>query len=310
MATKIIFDTDPGIDDSMALLLALASPELEVIGVTTVFGNNSVEKLTLNALRILDVAGRSDIPVAQGAAAPLVRAYRGRGADVHGADGLGNSNLPLPAGKALDESAAAFIVQTVCAQPGEITLVAVGPLTNLALALKLEPRLPVLVKQVIVMGGAAHVQGNISPVAEANIYNDPEAASLVFSAGWPVTMVGLDVTTRTVMTRAYFDSVLAVRNARTEFLERVAPFYFKFYDELYRLDGVFTHDPSAIGYAIDATLFQTEQVPIYVETEGNCAGQTVPDPFRKFAIRGEVAVCIGVESDRLLALFKERITKP
>jgi uridine nucleosidase len=293
----------------MALLFALASPELDVVGVTTVFGNNSVEKLTLNALRILEVAGRNDIPVAQGAATPLVRAYRGRGAEVHGADGLGNSHLPLPVGKALDESAAAYIVRTVCAQPGEMTLVAVGPLTNLALALKLEPRLPALVKQVIVMGGAAHVPGNISPVAEANIYNDPEAASLVFSAKWPLTMVGLDVTTRTVMTRTYFDSMLEVRNARTEFLGRVAPFYFRFYDELYRLDGVYTHDPSAIGYAIDPTLFQTEQVPIYVETEGNCAGQTVPDPFRKFAIGDEVSVCIGVESERLLALFRERITK-
>jgi uridine nucleosidase len=307
---KIIFDTDPGIDDSMALLLALASPELEVVGVTTVFGNNSVDKLTLNALRILEVAGRSDIPVAQGAGTPLVRAYRGRGEDVHGEDGLGNTNLPLPAGKALAESAAAFIVRTVCAQPGEITLVAVGPLTNLALALKLEPRLPTLVKQVIVRGGAAHVPGNISPVAEANIYNDPEAANLVFSARWPLTMVGLDVTTRTVMTRAYFDSVLAVRNPRTEFLEQVTPFYFKFYAWLYKLDGVFTHDPSAIGYAIDPTLFQTENVPIYVETQGNCAGQTVPDPFRSYATGGEVTVCVGVDSERLLALFKERLTQP
>lgn len=309
MATKIIFDTDPGIDDSMALLLALASPELDVVGVTTVFGNNSVDKLTLNALRIVEVAGRSDIPVAQGAATPLVRAYRGRGADVHGNDGLGNSNLPLPAGKALDESAAAFIVRMVSAQPGEITLIAVGPLTNLALALKLEPRLPTMVKEVIVMGGAAHVHGNISPVAEANIYNDPEAASLVFSAGWPLTMVGLDVTTRTIMTRPYFDSILAIRNARTEFLERVTPFYFKFYKWLYKLDGCHTHDPSAISYAIDPSLFQTENVPIYVETQGNCAGQTVPDLFRAFATGGEVTVCVGVDSDRLLALFKERITK-
>ncbi len=310
MPSKILFDTDPGVDDSMALLFALASPELDVIGVTTVFGNNGVDKMTLNALRVLEVAGRSDIPVAQGAAAPLVRAYRGRGAAVHGADGLGNSHLPLPVGKPLNESAASFIVRTVCAQPGEVTLVAVGPLTNLALALKLEPRLAEAVKAVVIMGGAAHVPGNISPVAEANIYNDPEAARLVFSAGWPLTMVGLDVTTRTVMTRAFFDSLIAVHSLRTEFLARIAPFYFAFYKQLYGMDGVFTHDPSAIGFAIDPGLFQIERVPIYVETEGNCAGQTVPDPNHNWVTTGEAKVCIAVESEKLLRLFKERLTHP
>jgi purine nucleosidase len=308
MPKKIIFDTDPGVDDSMALLLALASPELDVIGVTTTFGNQYVEKLTLNAIRILEVGGRGDIPVSAGADSPLVRKFHERGSEVHGVDGLGNTNLPLPQGKPTGEHAANYIVRTVSAQPGEITLLAVGSLTNLALALKLEPRLPGLVKEVIIMGGAADGHGNISPVAEANIYHDPEAAKLVFGAGWPLTMVGLDVTRKVVMTREYFDTVLAAGNARTDFLAKVTPHYFGFYKKFYQLDGIFTHDPTAVSYAIDPTMFKVEHAPVFVETRGQCSGQTVPDPFKSMGDVPEVGYCVEVDSVRLLAMFKDRLS--
>src|SRR3990170_742714 len=172
MPRKILFDTDPGVDDAMALLFALRSPELEVVGVTTVYGNAEVEQTTRNALRVLDVAGRRDIPVASGAARPLVRAYRGKRSHIHGEDALGNTFLPPPSTRPLDIAAADFIVRIALAQPGEITLVAVGPLTNLALAARLDPRVVSVVRQVIVMGGAAFVPGNASPVAETNIFSD------------------------------------------------------------------------------------------------------------------------------------------
>jgi inosine-uridine nucleoside N-ribohydrolase len=175
---KILFDTDPGVDDAMALLFALRSPELEVVGVTTVYGNAQVEQTTLNALRVLEVAGRTDIPVASGAARPLVRAYRGKRSHIHGEDALGNTFLPPPSTRPLDIAAAEFIVRTALAQPGELTLVAVGPLTNLALAARLEPRVVSAVRQVIVMGGAAFVPGRVSPVPDVNVDNDPEVERL------------------------------------------------------------------------------------------------------------------------------------
>lgn len=308
MPQKIIIDTDPGVDDSMAILFALRSPELEVAGLTTVFGNSNVEQCAANALRILEVAGRTDIPVAAGAAAPLVRPYHGRGDIVHGDDGLGNSFFPPSARRPGAEHAARFIIRTVMAQPGEMALVAIGPLTNLALAVRLEPRIASAVKAVIIMGGAAFVPGNISPVAEANLYNDPEAAAIVFSAGWPLTMVGLDVTTRTVMTRKYFDELTTAHNPLTDFIARITPFYYSFHRQAHGVDGIFTHDPSAIAYTIDPTLFRTERLPIFVETEGRCFGQTVADRRRHWAALPEINVCVGVDSEKLLALFKERIT--
>src|SRR5574341_691351 len=288
MPHKILFDTDPGVDDAMALLFALQSPEVEVVGVTTVYGNAEVEQTTRNALRVLDVAGRTDIPVAPGAARPLVREYRGRRSHIHGEDALGNTFLPAPSARPLDLPAAEYNIRAVLAQPGALTLVAVGPLTNLALAARLEPRVVPAVRQVVIMGGAAFAPGNASPVAEANIFNDPEAASIVFSAGWPLTMVGLDVTTRTVMSGDYLNHLFPSssnplrRDPVTDFVARIVPVYLQSYRDRYGMDGIPTHDPSAIAYVIDPGLFRVERLPVYVETAGRCAGQTVPDRFRQW----------------------------
>ncbi len=316
MPRKILFDTDPGVDDAMALLFALNSPELEVVGVTTVYGNAEVEQTTLNALRVLEVAGRTDIPVAAGAACPLVRPYRGKRGHIHGEDALGNTFLPTPSARPLDLPAAEYIIRTALAQPGEVTLVAVGPLTNLALAARLEPRVVPAVRQIVIMGGAAFVPGNASPVAEANLFNDPEAASIVFSAGWPLTMVGLDVTMRTVMTSDYLRQLFPPpnhplrSNPLTNFVARIVPVYLQSYRDRHRMDGIPTHDPSTIAYAIDPGLFRVERLPVYVETAGRCAGQTVPDRFRRWDGLPEIDVCVEVDSPRLLALFKERMQEP
>jgi uridine nucleosidase len=180
MTQKIIIDTDPGIDDTLAIFLALRSPEVQVLGLTTIFGNGSTHLMTTNALRLLEIAERADIPVVHGADDPLFGLYEDPPTFVHGDDGQGNLFLAPPQSAPLDVSAANFIVQQVMAHPGQVTLLAVGPLTNLALALRLQPGIAEAVKAVVVMGGNATVPGNATPAAEANIYKDPEAADIVF----------------------------------------------------------------------------------------------------------------------------------
>lgn len=313
MSKKIIIDTDPGVDDAMAILLALKSPELEVVGLTTIFGNVYTDLATQNALRLLEFAGRPDIPVAHGAEAPLIAPLEAVADFVHGRDGLGNINLPPPQGQPIDKPAAQFIVDTVMAQPGKITLVPIGPLTNLALALALEPRLVENVAEVVVMGGAVTVNGNVNPAAEANIINDPHAADRVFTAGWPVTLVGLDVTLQTIMSDDYMAALNASGSFTAEFIYTISRFYRDFHYQTHGLAGMHTHDPSAIAYVLDPTLFTTVRGPLRVVTEGIAAGQTLLDRSQNWRDpnpwtgQPAVNVCLGVDSERLLALYQQRI---
>jgi inosine-uridine nucleoside N-ribohydrolase len=207
----------------MCIFYALGSPGLEVVGLTTVFGNAHTSVCTTNALKLLEIAGRTDIPVAQGAHAPLTMPYRGPVAFVHGEDGQGNVFLPPPAASPLAIDAANFIIRTVMDAPGEITLVAVGPLTNLAVAMQREPTLSTHVAEIVLMGGNAFVGGNASPAAEANILNDPEAADIVFGADCPIVMAGLDVTEQTIMTSADLTR-MATFEIRAH-LSAIVPFY-------------------------------------------------------------------------------------
>ncbi len=309
MTKKILIDTDPGIDDSMAILFALRSPELEVVALTTVFGNTDVDHCSQNALRLVELEGHGDIPVARGAAKPLVQPLRGLGTHVHGEDGMGNTHQPEPRGRLQPIPAAQLIVEMATAMPGELTLIPVGPLTNIALALLLEPRLPLFVKEVIIMGGSAYDRGNATPAAEANIVNDAHAASIVFSAGWPLTMVGLDVTQKTIMNPDYLASLFRIDNPATRLISQILPFYQAYFERFHGLGGcIHTHDPSAIAYAIDPTLFDCKQMPVYVETEGRTSGDTVPDPRRQWLESPLTNVCLGVDSERLLALYHQRLT--
>lgn len=311
MSKKIIIDTDPGVDDAMAILFALQSPELEVVGLTSVFGNVYTDLATQNALRLAEFAGRPDLPVAHGAELPLIAPLEYVADFVHGVDGLGNTYRPPAQGRAIDRPAAQFIVETVMAQPGEITLVPVGPLTNIALALALEPRLAANVAEVVLMGGAATVNGNVTPAAEANIIHDPHAADVVFRAGWPLTMVGLDVTMKTIMTGDYLASLQSSRTGR--FIYEISRFYQDFHTQSYGLEGIHTHDPSAIAYVIEPALFKVERGPIRVVTEGIALGQTLLDSRQRWQGRHAwtdmpaANVCVGVDSERLLALYKSRI---
>jgi inosine-uridine nucleoside N-ribohydrolase len=310
-ARKIIIDTDPGVDDAMAIFLALRSPEVSVIGLTTIFGNVHTDLATVNALRLLEIAGRSDIPVAHGAGAPLTRAYAGPVPFIHGDDGQGNVHLPPASSQAISQSAAEFMVEQILQAPGEITLVPVGPLTNIALALQLEPRIAGLVHEVVLMGGNALVPGNTSPAAEANIHNDPEAADIVFAAGWSVTMVGLDVTEQTVMNGDHLRTLEQSGNPCAQHLARITPFYQQFTLDS-GIDGFYIHDSAAVAYVIDPSLFEVQRWPVRVETQGISVGKTWPETHvgrthPDWAGRPRVNVCTGVNADRLVALILDRL---
>jgi uridine nucleosidase len=297
MAQKIIIDTDPGIDDAMAILAALHAPELKVLGLTTVFGNTEVELCSLNVLRLVELEGNDHIPVAQGCGQPIVHDIISFSAGVHGKDGFGNTNLPLPHGKLDPRHAAQFIIDTVKANPHEVILAPLGPLTNIAMAYRLEPRIAPLVKEVVLMGGCAFALGNISAVAEANIYHDPHAAEVVFAAPWKVTMVGLDVTTKIVMRPDYFEKLYAAGNPAVELLEKIQPCYQAFHEQIYGLKGaIHTHDPAVIAYLLAPELFRCEEMPVYVVTEGLCLGKTIADKHHHIFRSTQAGKGIGEES--------------
>jgi len=310
MAKKIIIDTDPGVDDTIAITTALRSPELEVIGLTTVFGNAAGLVTALNALRLVELEGNDHIPVARGSDIPLIAPLEKLGTWVHGEDGMGNTNPPPPKGKLVDASAAEFIVKMAHQYPGEITLVPVGPLTNIALALRIDPEISTLIHDVVIMGGAVSVPGNMTAVSEANIYHDPHAADIVMAAGWPLTIVGLDVTEKTVMTPAYHQSLFAAGNPAVKLIERILPCYQSYFDKFVGLKGsTYTHDPSAISYVINPDLFVTKEAPVFVAMEGRCFGQTTADWRKQWEERQPVKICVDVDSEGVLALIKERLTK-
>jgi inosine-uridine nucleoside N-ribohydrolase len=313
MTKKIIIDTDPGIDDTMAIFFALQSPELEVLGLTAVFGNGGVANTASNAVRILEVAGRPDIPVAVGANDPLLIPNRSAGgANVHGRDGLGNAGdrLPQPQGSPIAQRAASFIVDTVLAHPGEVTLVPIGPMTNIALAARLEPRIVEAARGVVLMGGSAFAGGNATAAAEANLRNDPHAAHIVFSAGWPVVMAGWDVNNRFHMDQAYLDRLSALGNPATDFISAIYPCLQAFL----RKPGAAIDVPDllAVAYLVDPTLFTKERYPVYVETEGRSAGMTVADqrPFSQDGAEDpDIEILLDVDADHLRELYFERLAR-
>jgi inosine-uridine nucleoside N-ribohydrolase len=320
---KVIFDTDPGVDDAIALYFALAHPDIELLGITTTFGNVRVHQAATNALYLTALAGRT-LPVTQGIASPWVQAAGEPPAFIHGDDGLGNlpQRLPCPA-VADPRSSAQFIVDTVRAHPHAVSLVAVGPLGNLALALKLAPDIAPLVKQVIVMGGSVKEPGNVSPVAEANIWNDPHAADIVFSAHWPTVMVGLDVTHRVVTELPLFKRLAAHhRHPATDTLLHAVQFYCHFYSGLHKhrfsVPGCFAHDLLAFMYLVQPDWFETQQGVLRVATEGLAKGQTVLQELDFIAYphpgweqnRARTKACMQVNAPACLELFEQTLFAP
>ncbi|MFM0597657.1 MULTISPECIES: nucleoside hydrolase [Paraburkholderia] len=313
---KVIYDTDPGVDDAMALVFQARHPEIELLGLTSVFGNATIQTTTRNA-RFLAGRFAPGVPVAQGAAAPLKRIAPDPLAWIHGDNGLGNIALDMSDAATLDERPAhRFIIDTVRAHPGEVTLVAVGPLTNLALALADDPQIATLVKQVVIMGGAFGtdgVLGNVTPAAEANILGDPDAADLVFGAAWPVAIVGLDVTQRTIMSRDYLASLRERGGAAGQFVWDVSRHYEAFHEESAQLAGIYVHDSSAVAYVLAPHLYTTRSGPVRVLTEGIAVGQTIqkpvtmPVPAPDWDSRPACKVCVDVDVGGMLALYEKTI---
>ncbi|MDA7598812.1 nucleoside hydrolase [Alphaproteobacteria bacterium] len=292
MTQKIIIDTDPGIDDAMAIHMAFADDRLDVIGLTTIFGNVTTAIATRNALRLGEMA-HYPTDVAAGEPVPLARAPQPPADFVHGGEGFGDVPAAPAIGSAIASSAAEYLCAQCAAHPGEIIICAVGPLTNLAAALAHDPMIAKNAKSVVIMGGSAAYHGNVTPCAEANIWNDPDAADAVFAADWQVTMVGLDVTEKTQCTPADFDILAAKAPKIGGFLRDAAAFYFDFHEQKTGVRSCFMHDPSAVLAITDPAMFEIEDMPLEVVCTGDEIGRT-----KRFDGTGRrnVHVAMGVNS--------------
>jgi len=308
---KVIIDTDPGIDDAMAILLALKSPELKVEAITTVSGNVHVDLGTENALRILEIAEAGHIPVAKGMTSPLTRKLE-TAEHIHGTGGLGDAVLPPPKLRPHKLHAIDMIIEKVKASPGEITLVPIGPLTNVATAFLMEPGIIKQIKEIILMGGAFAVTsygcGNASAVAEFNIYVDPEAAKIVFNSGLPITAVGLDVTMDpgACLREEHMERLCSANTPASNLIVQMIA------KRIRKQEVRALHDPLAIATTIDKGFVITKKYYVDVETSGEITrGQTVTD--RRIHRLGQVSkpnvdVCCGVHGEKFVEFFIRRIT--
>ena len=286
---KIIIDCDPGYDDAVALLLAAGHPDIEVLGITTVAGNQTLEKVTRNALRIAKLVHLDHVPVAAGAERPLLREKIVPAAYIHGESGLDGTTLPEADFKVDPRHAAQFIVDTIMREPEKtVTLVPIGPLTNIALAARLEPRIVDRVKEVVLMGGGAHI-GNVKPMAEFNIENDPEAAHIVFEEKWPIVMIGLDLTYQALATTAVKGKVAAMQTPAAYFLNQVLTRFSENYKRSKGFDEPPVHDPCAVAYGLYTS------------------GMTVAD-FRRIAPEDcHTKVALKLDQDRFWNLIFEAL---
>jgi inosine-uridine nucleoside N-ribohydrolase len=323
-AAKVIIDTDPGVDDAFALMLAMRSPELNVMAVTAVAGNLPLEITLPNALRMVEICDRTDIPVAAGASAPLIR-QQVTASYAHGENGLGGVTLPSPKITAVKEHAAELICRIVLEHPGEVTLIGLGPLTNLALALRSEPDLAKAIKSIVLMGGSLS-GGNVTPAAEFNFYVDPEAASIVFNSGVPITMVGLDVTRKVELTEPYIRQLEAGTNKPSRAAAGIARAIMATYRGHGEKSGPTLHDPLAVSALIRPDILTFESYRVQIETNGLItAGESVGwkhPPIRYAAafensprvtpseetFTANTKVAVDVRPDSFFRLLIDRIT--
>ncbi|MEB3295857.1 MAG: nucleoside hydrolase [Synechococcales bacterium] len=306
--TAVIIDCDPGVDDAIALLLALASPELQVLGVTTVAGNVSLQQTQTNARRICELAARSDIPVYAGCPRPLMRPLE-TAEMVHGATGLGNISLPNPKMPLRVQHGVDFLIDTLLQAPQPLTLATLGPLTNVAVAIVKEPRIVPKIRELVLMGGAI-TQGNVTPSAEFNLYTDPHAAQIVFTAGMPLTMVSLDVTHRAIATPARIDGIRSINTPIGELVATLLTQYDSHSREKYRFSGPPLHDPCVIAYLIHPKLFQARTCFVEVETMSDkTLGRTIVDWWGVSGKTAQVKVLTNIDSDGFYRTLTERLAR-
>ena len=309
MPKKILFDTDPGIDDSCAILLALASPELSLEGLSVVHGNCSLEQATTNVLSILELAKASHIPVARGCELPLVQPSL-LAPETHGDTGLGYANLPEPQSKPVIQHGIDFLIETILASPGEISLVAIAPLTNVALAIRKEPRIVEALKELIIMGGAIRHEGNTTALAEFNTYVDPHAAQIVYHAGIPTTLIPLDVTYQCILTPGDVGRLQKIDSPITKFVAEATRFYMEFHDEYQQIEGCVINDPLALALTFAPELCTYQELPVEVDLSGGISmGKTVADFYNYGKKPANMKVALGVRARDFIDLFVERIQK-
>ncbi|EFJ35597.1 hypothetical protein SELMODRAFT_80581 [Selaginella moellendorffii] len=312
---KVIIDTDPGIDDAMAILLAFQSPELDVIGLTTTFGNVSTSMATQNALHLCELAGREDIPVAQGLHKSLKGDTKEHAVDfIHGKDGLGNTNPPAPKGKPIDMTASEFFISKVKEFPGEVTIIALGPLTNLGKAVEMDPSFAKLVGEIVILGGAFAVNGNVNPAAEANVLGDPLAADIVLTCGANTKIIGINITHQVTMTGPQIEELRRSDSKYGRYLCDVIMCYLNYHRDYYNIDAIYLHDPATVIAAIDPSLFTYAEGVVRVQQEGICRGLTLFNNTRKkwavptaWCNKPPVKVAVTVDADKLVVLLKERL---
>ncbi|KAH6834881.1 uridine-ribohydrolase 2 [Perilla frutescens var. hirtella] len=347
---KIIIDTDPGVDDAMAIFVALQSPEVEVIGLTTIYGNVYTTLATRNALHLvslslslnyivfsfweiavemldlmgaavrssdtsLEIAGRTDIPVAEGSHVTITVCTKLRIADfVHGTDGLGNQNFPPPKGAPIKQSAAEFLVKQTNLYPGKVTVVALGPLTNIALAIQSDPEFVKNVGQIVLLGGAFSVNGNVNPAAEANIFGDPDAADIVFTSGADILAIGINVTHQVVLTDADQDKLAESSGKLAQYMCKILDVYFSYHHDAYSTKGVYLHDPTTVLAAVDPSLITYVEGAVRVQTVGITRGLTLfYNKQKRFAEVTEwsdkpsVKVAVTVNAPEVVKLVMERL---
>ena len=307
MPKRILFDTDPGIDDACAILLALASPEVSVEGLSVVHGNCSLAQATTNALSILELANADHIPVARGCELPLVQPSL-LAPETHGETGLGYARLSAPRAKPIGQHAVDFLIEKILAAPGEITLVAIGPLTNVALAIRQEPRIVESLRELIIMGGALRYEGNTTALGEFNTYVDPHAAHIVYHAGIPTTLVPLDVTYQCILTPGDVRRLLDTDSPVTRFVADSTRFYMEFHDEYQQIEGCVINDPLALALTFAPELCTYQELHVDVDLSGGISmGKTVADFYNYGKKPPNMKVALGVRARDFMELFLERM---
>ena len=305
MALKLIIDTDPGIDDAMAIFYAISSPEIDLLGLTTVFGNVTTPKATRNALYLLEQLG-IEIPVAEGLHRPRVLPPFPPTSAVHGVEGFGTLDVPAPQRHALAETAPEYLVRMARAHRGELLLCPIGPLTNIAAAMELDSSFCSNLKGMVVMGGSLRAGGNITPAAEANFYHDPHAADYVLRHGCNITLVGLDVTNRVICRRSFFGRLASESPKLGGLLHDMAEFYIDFYETVGKFDGCGMHDPSALVACIAPELFTTEPHALRVTCSGDRSGEMIVEANSTVQ---PVNVCTDVQAEAVKQNFFKNVAK-
>jgi purine nucleosidase len=306
---RILFDTDPGIDDSLAILLALASPELSVEGVSVVHGNCSVDQATTNALSVLALANADHIQVSRGFELPLVQPSL-LALETHGNTGVGYAVLPRPNEKPIAQHSVDFLIEKIMAEPGEMTLVCIGPLTNVAVAIRKEPRIILAVREVVIMGGAIRHQGNATPLAEYNAYVDPHAAYMVYHSGMPITLVPLDVTYQCILTKADVKRLQSIKSPISKFVADSTRFYMEFHDEYQKIDGCIINDPLALALTFAPELCDYEEHYVDVDISGGVSmGKTYADFYKMTKKPANMKIALDVRAREFIELFLERIAR-